>query len=133
MTNERLRSTMRTSGYTEELLGEELGVDPKTVQRWVTKDRTPHPNTAHRAARLLGVPANYLWPNLDSKASDSANEVINLYVHRAQVPPNVWMDLVRNAKAQISFVTYVSLFFGEDNPEAIGLIRPRPEWISALA
>jgi len=125
MTNERLRSTMRTSGYTEELLGEELGVDPKTVQRWVTKDRTPHPNTAHRAACLLSVPANYLWPNLDSKASDSANEIINLYVHRAQVPPNVWMDLVRNAKAQISFVTYASLFFGEDNPEAIGLIRDK--------
>lgn len=125
MANDRLRSNMRVRGYTEASLGEELGVDPKTVQRWITQGRTPHPNTAHRAAKLLDVPASYLWPELDAKHGDETGEVCHLYPHRASVPPSVWSEAARNAKKRVDFVTYASLFFGEDAPEAIGVIKEK--------
>ncbi len=124
MTNDRLRGAIRSNGYSEATLGEELGVDPKTVQRWITKDRCPHPNTAVRAAKLLGVPANYLWPDLDkNKEADASSEVVNLYAHRTQVPKAAWTDLVVSARERIEFFTGASLFFGEDNVEAIELLK----------
>jgi len=36
MVNTHLRATLRANGYTEADLARELGVDAKTVQRWVT-------------------------------------------------------------------------------------------------
>ena len=53
MANDRLRSTLRSTGFSESGLAEELGVDPKTVQRWITKGRSPHRLTAMRAAKIL--------------------------------------------------------------------------------
>ena len=57
MVNTRLRATLRANGYSEADLASELGVDAKTVQRWVTQDRTPHRSTAVKVAKLLDVPA----------------------------------------------------------------------------
>lgn len=42
MTNERLRATITDAGLSLQEFGEQVGVDPKTVERWITKDRTPH-------------------------------------------------------------------------------------------
>ncbi|MEV4093607.1 helix-turn-helix domain-containing protein [Streptosporangium saharense] len=39
--NERLRSALVTAGITVRQLAEEVGVDPKTVERWVSTGRTP--------------------------------------------------------------------------------------------
>jgi hypothetical protein len=39
MPNDRLRTTIRTNGHTEATFADELGVDAKTVQRWVTQNR----------------------------------------------------------------------------------------------
>ncbi len=124
MANDRLRAAMRSNNYDYAVFGEEIGVDPKTVQRWVTKDRTPHRNTAYRAAQLLEVPADYLWPDLQATTGEGASgEVVNFYSHRSQVPKQAWLELATGAKKRIDFLTYASLFFGEDNPEAIALIK----------
>ena len=56
MVNTHLRATLRANGYSEADLARELGVDAKTVQRWVTQDRTPHRSTAVKVAKLLDVP-----------------------------------------------------------------------------
>jgi hypothetical protein len=47
MPNERLRATLLESGYDERTLADELGLDHKSVQRWITRDVTP---PAHRRA-----------------------------------------------------------------------------------
>lgn len=121
--NQRLRSTLKSTGHSTRTLGEELGVDPKTIQRWVTQGRTPHPNTAERAAKILSVPANFLWPDLDNRTSGSPNEVVNLYPHRSQVPDSLWLEILLAARHEIYFTTYASLFFGEDNPEGIQILK----------
>lgn len=123
-TNERLRSTLRAGGYSLPGLAEELSVDPKTVQRWITKGRTPHRTTATRAAKLLNVPADWLWPDLDCAESGGGNgEVIGFYSHRAQVPKSLWLEALLGAKKCIDFVTYAGLFLPEDNPESVRLIQ----------
>jgi hypothetical protein len=58
MPNERLRATLIDGDYDERSLSDEIGLDHKSVQRWITRDVTPRRTTAHRAAKLLGVSAS---------------------------------------------------------------------------
>jgi transcriptional regulator with XRE-family HTH domain len=128
VSNDRLRSTIRTNGYSDADLADELGVDPKTVQRWVSRGRTPHAKTAARAAKLLGVPASWLWPALQStEVIDASREVAGFYPHRAQMPKRLWLDAIVGSQKQIDLITYASLFLPEDNPDSVALIRHKAE------
>jgi hypothetical protein len=124
MPNDRLRSIFRSSDRTTMSLGEELGVDPKTVQRWITKDRLPHRTTAIRAARLLNVPVAWLWPELDDvQKGNTSAEVIAFYPHRSETPKRLWLDLLLAAEENIDVVAYASLFLPEENPDAVHVIE----------
>lgn len=124
MPNNRLRSTLRTSRYREQDFADELGIDRKTVQRWVTQGRTPHRNTAHRAAELLNVPAVWLWPDLEERLSgNDPSEVITFYPHRSETPKHLWLDLIVSVREQIDLFANASLFLPEENPETINIIK----------
>lgn len=124
MANTRLRSTLRANGYAEADLADELGVDAKTVQRWVTQDRTPHRSTAYKVAKLLDVPPSWLWPGLDdATTAEVRDEVVAFYPHRSDTPKRLWLDLLLSAKKQIDLFANASLFLPEDNPESIEIIR----------
>ena len=128
MVNTRLRSTLRANGYTEADLASELGVDAKTVQRWVTQDRTPHRSTAVKVAKFLDVPVPWLWPGLDEdSAGEARQEVVAFYPHRAETPKRLWLELLVGAKTQIDLFANASLFLPEDNPDSIDLIRHKAE------
>lgn len=128
MPNERLRSTFAESEYTEDSLAREIGLDPKSVQRWITKDVTPRRTTAARAAKLLGVPASWLWPDLDTdRESASQAEMVTLYPHRSEVPKHLWFDLLSAAERRVWLYAFASLFLPEDNPESIDIIRRKAE------
>jgi transcriptional regulator with XRE-family HTH domain len=124
MGNDRLRTTLRTSGYSVTGLAEALGMDPKTVQRWITKGRTPHRATATRTAKLLNVPPAWLWPDLDTAEAGGGNgEAIGFYAHRSQTPKSLWLEMVLGARERIDVLTYASLFLPEDNPDSVGLLK----------
>lgn len=124
MINNQLRGTLRANGYTEASFADELGVDTKTVQRWVTQGRTPHRATAYRVAKLLNVPAGWLWPDLDNLSkTEQPSEVVAFYPHRADCPKRLWVDLLIGAKQQLDIFANASLFLPEDNPESIDIIR----------
>jgi phosphatidylserine/phosphatidylglycerophosphate/cardiolipin synthase-like enzyme len=128
MPNERLRATLLESGYDERTLADELGLDHKSVQRWITRDVTPRRTAAHRAAKLLGVSASWLWPNLEpDRESASQAEIVTLYPHRSEVPRHLWFDLVTAAQRRIWLYANASLFLPEDNPESIDVIRRKAE------
>ena len=57
-TNERLRGSLATAQLRPVDVAERTGVDPKTVERWVTQGRLPH--RTHRVAvgKMLGVDQN---------------------------------------------------------------------------
>jgi transcriptional regulator with XRE-family HTH domain len=126
--NERLRTTLLESDYDERSLAEELGLDPKSVQRWITRSITPRRNAAHRAAKLLGVPASWLWPDLEAnRESASQAEIVTLYPHRSEVPRHLWLDLLTGSCRRVWLYANASLFLPEDNPESIDIIRQKSE------
>jgi len=128
MPNERLRSTLAESEYTEDSLAREIGLDPKSIQRWVTKNVTPRRATAQRAAKLLGVPASWLWPDLETdRESASQAEIVTLYPHRSEVPKHLWLDLLTSSEKRVWLYANASLFLPEDNPESIDIIRRKAE------
>jgi transcriptional regulator with XRE-family HTH domain len=124
VSNDRLRTTLRSSGYSATGLAEHLDVDPKTVQRWVTRGRTPHRTTATRAAKLLNVPPAWLWPDLEEAESGAGNgEVIGFYSHRAQVPKSLWLEMLVGSRHSIDLVTYAALHLVEDHPETVEILK----------
>jgi transcriptional regulator with XRE-family HTH domain len=128
MANERLRSALLESDYDERSLADELGLDPKSVQRWITRDITPRRSSAYRAAKLLGVPVAWLWPDLEAdRESASRAEVVTLYPHRSEVPRHLWLDLLAASAGRVWLYANASLFLPEDNPESIDLIRRKAE------
>ena len=88
MSNERLRAAITSAGLNLQSFSEQVGVDPKTVERWITKDRVPH--RAHRmnAAGILGKSDGFLWPSTESdRISRSATEaeLVRLYPSRGAI------------------------------------------------
>lgn len=128
MANERLRSSLDESGHNERSLAEEIGLDTKSVQRWITRDVTPRRATAQRAAKILGVSAYWLWPGLEEdRESASAAEIVKLYPHRSDVPRHMWLDLLIAAEERVWLFANASLFLPEDNPESIEIICGKAE------
>ena len=125
--NQRLRSTINASDLDEEALAERLGIDPKTVQRWITTGRTPHPRTAYRAAKLLRVPAIWLWEELERQGQATSAEVVAFYPHRSEVPGSLWLSLLQAAQEQIWIMAYASLFLPEENATAVDALRQKAE------
>ncbi len=128
MPNERLRTAMREAGLTYGTLATRLSVDPKTVERWVTRDVTPHRLTASNAAKLLDQAVSWLWPDVDDSRPGASNaEVVAFYPHRAQTPRALWLDLLRGANSEIVLMAYASLFLPEENPESTRILRQKAE------
>ncbi len=63
MANQRLRDALLRNGMTTEDAAGRAGVDPKTVERWITTGRTPYPKHRHKIATLLREAESYLWPD----------------------------------------------------------------------
>ncbi len=116
MPNERLRATLLERGITPSALGEQLGVDHKTVERWIS-GRVPYRRHRYAVASRLGVDEAYLWPGALSReqitaASDS--EVLAIYAHRSDVPQEAWAQLFKSAERDIGVLVYSGLALAED-------------------
>ncbi|WP_433227256.1 XRE family transcriptional regulator [Actinomadura formosensis] len=109
-------------------MAEELGLDPKSVQRWITRDITPRRTAAYRAAKLLEAPAAWLWPALEGDhEAVSQSEIVAHYAHRADTPRQLWADLLASATRDIWLLANASLFLPEENPDSIEIIRTKAE------
>jgi hypothetical protein len=62
--NERLRSCITGAHLTIAEVAAQVGVDPKTVERWIVLGRIPHRSHRWATASLLGTDEAYLWPEL---------------------------------------------------------------------
>jgi transcriptional regulator with XRE-family HTH domain len=116
MANERLRATLLERGLTPTALGDRLGVDHKTVERWIS-GRVPYRRHRYAVATHLGVDETYLWPGALSReqvAAASDDEVVAIYPHRSDVPQAVWQQLFKTAEREIGVLAYAGLFLAED-------------------
>src|SRR5690606_29584996 len=60
--HDRLRSALLEKGVTPADLAAAVGVDPKSVERWIG-GRTPYRRHRYAVAAHLGVDEAYLWPD----------------------------------------------------------------------
>ncbi|WP_103944623.1 helix-turn-helix domain-containing protein [Thermomonospora echinospora] len=117
MPNERLRAALLERGLTVAALAEAIGVDQKTVERWMTTGRTPYRRHRFAVASHLGIDETYLWPDALSReqvASASESEIITVYPHRWSVPRDAWGRLFAKAEREIGVLVYAGLFLSED-------------------
>lgn len=119
MGNDRLRAAIHASGLTIEDVSARVGVDPKTVERWVgSASRTPHRPTRTQLARLLSVDEVHLWPSLATDVRTRAttdSELVHLYPSRSAVPFDVWSELIHSAKRQVDVLVFSGQFLVEQH------------------
>jgi lambda repressor-like predicted transcriptional regulator len=116
MSNDRLRDVLARQGVTPDGIAEALQVDPKTVERWITKGRAPYPRHRHKIAAMLGESERYLWPDAysaEKTVNAARSELVTLYPHRNAVPSDLWGRLLAQAENEISVVVYVGMFLTE--------------------
>lgn len=127
MRNERLREAIAALGMRINDLGPVVGVNAKTAQRWVYEGRTPRRKTADRVSHHLGVPVDWLWPEIDGDEKRVPTDLVRLYPHRLDAPRQLWLELIRGARGQIDILGIAGLFLIEDNPGVVGLLRRKAE------
>lgn len=126
-TNERLRDAMHRAGRSADDVADELGVDPKTVERWVTQGRAPYPKYRGRLSALLRETERYLWPEAlgaQRAAAADESEVVRVYPHRNDIPHELWSRLLNSAVARIDVLVYVGMFLMED-PAFVPALREK--------
>jgi transcriptional regulator with XRE-family HTH domain len=60
--NVQLRDAMLASGIEPRELARKVGIDPKSVERWITKGRIPRPRHRWKASKILDRDESELWP-----------------------------------------------------------------------
>jgi DNA-binding transcriptional regulator YdaS (Cro superfamily) len=113
--NRPLARALRGAGINAVDVAARLGVDPKTVQRWMA-GRMPYPRHRNALATLTGWSPRDLWPDLPRPVEPAAqaDEVRIVYPHRSAVPADAWLRLFVQAKQEISILAYSALFLAED-------------------
>lgn len=126
--NERLRGAILAAGLTPTEVAHEVGVDPKTVERWIATGRAPHRTHRLKAARLLGADDTFLWPSTanDPQALNAVRaELVALYANRGAVPAEQWFSLAENARESIDMLAFAASFLHDALPGYIDLLGER--------
>ncbi|MEV0441068.1 hypothetical protein AB0I84_30345 [Streptomyces spectabilis] len=124
--NERLRGAMTAANVTVEALAAQVGIDPKSVERWLVTGRTPHARHAHAAARLLGADPHHVWPKLGQRHRSTPvpqDEVVAAYATRATVPMDVWRTVLASATSVLDLVVPNLVFLAHVVGDLPGLIE----------
>jgi hypothetical protein len=105
-----------TSGLGVDGAADGLGVDRKTIERWIG-GRVPYRRHQFALASLVGVDIGYLWPDARSQAEVTAlgqAEVLTVYPHRSLVPRELWFDLFAKAEDHLDVLVYAAFWLSED-------------------
>jgi hypothetical protein len=113
--NEPLRRALLRARLREVDVAARLGVDPKTVRRWLN-GRVPYPHNRTTIAELVGAHEADLWPDAGGllAARTRPDDLSTVYSHRWAVPRDVWVRLFGSAKCAIDILAYSALFLAED-------------------
>ena len=113
--NESLRQAMLRARLREDDVAAHLGVDPKTVRRWLN-GRVPYPNNRAALAHLVGANEADLWPDAGGPlaARTRPEELGTVYPHQWAVPQEAWMRLFWSAEREIDILADSALFLAED-------------------
>jgi hypothetical protein len=92
-----------------------LGVDPKTVRRWLS-GRLPYASNRAALADLVGVDEADLWPDAVGLLTGRARpeDLGAIYPHRWSIPRDEWRRFFESAEREIGILAYSALFLAED-------------------
>ncbi|WP_328495610.1 helix-turn-helix domain-containing protein [Streptomyces sp. NBC_00414] len=118
MANERLRGAITAANMTIEQVAARIGVDPKTVERWINVPRRkPYRRFQYAISSLLQQDVSYLWADEATSAQvvETGNaELIKLYPHRSVVPNETWPKLYAKATHHFDVLVYSGFWLSED-------------------
>jgi transcriptional regulator with XRE-family HTH domain len=124
--NVALRQAMADAKMTEQVLARRVGVDEKTVSRWVAQDgRIPHSRHRWAASEALGVDEAVLWPDAIRAAVKIGpdREIAAVYPYRAACPASLWRKLITAATSEITLAGYTSYFLWIEQPNLGAVLR----------
>ena len=123
--NELLRQALLRARLREGDVAARLGVDPKTVRRWLA-GRVPYPHNRAVIAEMVGVDEADLWPTAGGPLASRTwpEELGTVYPHRWAVPREAWVRLFGSAEREIAILAYSALFLAED-AEVIGILAEK--------
>jgi hypothetical protein len=116
MSNERLRDAMMAAGVTTDVAADQLGLDPKSVERWLTTQRVPHARNRRAIAAMVHQPESYLWPSAvppQRQAQIAQSEIVAAFPHRGSVPSDLWDKLIDDASDRIDILVHAGQFLAE--------------------
>jgi hypothetical protein len=109
-------------------VADRVGVDRKTVERWIS-GRVPYRRHQYALASTLDLEVAYLWPDARQSSELAAigqAEVLAIYPHRSVTPPELWMDTFRQAETHLDVLVYAGFWLSED-PTFHRLLRSKAE------
>lgn len=111
--NDTLRRALADARLDEVGVSTALGVDPKTVQRWIV-GRVPQRRHRWKLADLVSRHEFDLWPELAEGQVGTCPELRGTYPHRGAVPRDIWRAMFASAEREIGILVYSGLFLAED-------------------
>ncbi|MCX4469258.1 helix-turn-helix domain-containing protein [Micromonospora sp. NBC_01655] len=122
--NEALREALIVAGLTVGDLAAKCDVDAKTVERWISRGRIPHPRSRVRVAQVLGKDVGVLWPEVVRRAVKvgSDRELVGVYARRSDLPRTLFRELIEHAESRLWFGGYTSYFVWLEVPKAAAML-----------
>jgi Cro/C1-type HTH DNA-binding domain len=125
--NEALRVAMSARSIEVEALARDVGVDPKTVQRWLA-GRVPHPRHRWKICDLLEQSEQHLWPGvgLGASGAQATSEIVAAFAHRADAPSQLWAGMLERVRTNLDLLGTRCCSFRSSIPSL-------PDWLRRSA
>ncbi len=118
---------MLAANLTVDKLATKVGVDPKTVERWISnEDRHPRRAARHMLTQVLEVREADLWPALanDARPAPTESELVHLYPSRSAMTGAAWEALLNGVEESMDVLVFSGAFLVEQY-NLIPLIREK--------
>ncbi|MGZ6777811.1 MAG: hypothetical protein ACXVGO_02330 [Mycobacterium sp.] len=122
--NQRLHDAIRHSGRRLEDVADDVGADPKTVERWITTGRLPRPASRQKLSEVLVVPESVLWPDAPGVAYGTS-ELVGIYSTRTALSPATIASMLDAATAHIDLLAYAALWLWDAVPNFAGRVADK--------
>lgn len=113
--NSALEHHLLEAGFTPARLAEQLGIDEKTVQRWLAGRCRPYLRHQYAVATALRVDRRDLWPDPVAAPGAVGNDLVTLYESRLDIPNRLWTDLTA-VPGDVEILTTDLRWFLENHP-----------------
>lgn len=114
LVNDTLRQALFEAQLSEADLAARLGVDPKTVQRWLD-GRLPYARYRDQLARLLGLDEGKIWPEIRAIGQSLPSDLAGAYPRRDLISQEAWLSMFAGAQFEINVLAYSAGFLMGDD------------------